>query len=159
LELRAATSVADLDAIFARISDLLDATEFAPYGYVEEGDSSRFARRLRDAAAIVDQLVDADLPEDAVAIAEYALETVAESCRNARDPSGVIADAADDLVASHRAACAVALSDPVTLADFLAERTLSHDDVPYVDFARYLDLLGAEGLAELRARFTVAWRA
>lgn len=159
LELRSATAVADLDSIYARITDLLDATEFAPYGYVEEGDSSRFARRLRDAAAIVAELVEADLPDDAVAIAEYALETVAESCRNARDPSGVIADAADDLVASHRAACAVARPDPEGLANFLAERTLDRDDVPCVDFADYLDLLGARGLAELRARFTAARKA
>jgi hypothetical protein len=159
LELHAATAAADLEAIFAGISDLLDATEFAPYGYVEEGDSSRFARRLRDAAEIIDDLVDAGLAEDAVAIAEYAIDTVAGSCRNARDPSGVIADAAADLVVSHHDACAVARPDPVALAGFLAERTLSHDDVPSIDFASYLDLLGTEGIAELRSRFTVACQA
>ncbi len=159
LELRAATAATDLEAIFARITNLLDATEFAPYGYVEEGDSSRFARRLRDAAEIIDELVEAGLAEDAVEIAEYALETVAESCRNARDPSGVIAAAAADLVISHHEACAVAQPDPVALADFLAERTLSHEDVPYIDFASYLDLLGAEGITQLRDRFTAACQA
>lgn len=159
LELRAATAAGDLEAIYARITDLLDATEFAPYGYVEEGDSSRFARRLRDAAEIIDELVEADLADDAVAIAEYAIDTVAASCRNARDPSGVIANAAQELAVSHRDACAAALPDPVALADFLAECTLSRDEIPYIDFASYLDLLGTEGIAELRSRFTSACQA
>src|SRR5262249_10597566 len=53
----------------------------------------------------------------------------------------------------------VALPDPVGLANFLAGRALSRDDIPYLDFARYGDLLGAQGLAELRARFTAAWHA
>jgi hypothetical protein len=159
LELRAASAAGDLTGICTRIADLLEAGDVSPYGYIEEGESWRYARRIREAAAIVDELVESGPASDAAAVAQYALITVAQACRNASDSFGAISDAADELVASHHAACLAAAPDPAELADFIAGRALSHGEVPHLAFGYYADALGPAGLSRLRERLTAAWQA
>ena len=160
LELRAATAAADVEAIVARLYALLDPTEFGDYGYVEEGEARRYARRVETAAAIVDDLVSSGNPAEAVAIAEYAITTVAASYRWAFDPASAIWDAGSKLIAIHLAASAAVASDGPDpgLPGFLAERMLSTDDFPDVDIASYLDPLGTSGLEALRESLTTAWQ-
>jgi hypothetical protein len=159
LELRAAGAGADLSAALDRIDKLLDAAAFTPYGYIEEGDSLRYARRLRQAADVVADLAETGHAEDAVTVAEHAISVAGVACRNARDESGAIVEAAHDLVACHRAACLKGLADPSKVAGFVAGRLLSRDDMPCVDVALYQDVLGKQGLAELRELCLTAWRA
>ena len=159
LALRAAGAGAGLRAALDRIDELLDATAFTPYGYIEEGDSQRYARRLRQAADVVADLAEAGHGADAVAVAEHAITVAGVACRNARDESGAIAEAAHELVACHHTACLSLPADPGTLAAFVAARLLSRDDVPCVDVEFYSDVLGIQGLAELRELCLAAWRA
>jgi len=147
LELRAAGAQADVPAIFDRLEDLLDASGFVPYGYIEEGDSLRYSGRVYEAAAIVDDLVEAGNAREAVAVAQHALDLLAISCLDARDPSRAVSDAADELAAAHVKACEAALPDPVALADFVTRQMLGPGDIPQIDISWYADLLGPSGLA------------
>ncbi len=161
LELRAATAAADTDAIAARLSGLLDVSEFGEYGYVEEGESRRYAKRVETAVAMVDELVASGHADDAVAVAEYAIDVASTGYRYAIDPAGAIFAAAADLIASHHAACVADLAeagdqrDP-GLAGFLARRMLSGDDFPPIAVESYLDMLGPDGVARLRDLLTSA---
>ncbi|HEX9032220.1 MAG TPA: hypothetical protein VF834_10275 [Streptosporangiaceae bacterium] len=159
LELRAAAGAGDLTSVSALMADLLDARELSPYGYLEEGDAWRYARRVREAAAAVAMVVSSGHPSGAIAVAEQAIGAVSRSCRNARDSSGVIRAAAADLAASHLAACGVAPPDAVRLADFLAEHGVRRQDILWLDFAGYADALGAAGLHRLREQLSEAWQA
>jgi hypothetical protein len=159
LELRAAGAGASLRAALDRIDELVDAAAFTPYGYIEEGDALRYARRLRAAAAVVVDLAETGHAADAVKVAEHAITAAALACRNARDESGAIAEAAHELVACHHAACLIVPADPGQLAGFIAGRLLSPDDMPCVDVEFYREALGKEGLAELRELCAAAWRA
>ena len=176
LELRAAAAAADIDAIGERLVTLLDATDFGQYGYVEEGESRRYAKRVEAAASIVDGLVAAGSPGDAVAVAEYAIDLVADAYSHAIDPANAIWNVCVALITSHHAACVADAADrpdpadrpdategqvrpdPTGLVDFLARRLLDKGDFPAIDIARYTDLLGPEGLALLRERLTAAWQ-
>ncbi len=120
LELRAASAAADLDAIAARLGALLDAEEFGQYGYIEEGESGRYAKRVDNSTSVVSELVSTGHAEQALAVAEYAIAIVADACRHAGDPAGAIWAAAAGLMTSHHAACAAGQPDPLALADFLA---------------------------------------
>jgi tetratricopeptide (TPR) repeat protein len=158
LELRAASAAADLDAIAARLGALLDAEEFGQYGYIEEGESGRYAKRVDNSTSVVNELVAAGHPAQALAVAEYAIAIVADACRHAGDPAGAIWAAAAGLMTSHHAACAAGRPDPLALADFLASRLLSRDEFPQPAVARYRKLLGGAGLERLRGALLTAWR-
>jgi hypothetical protein len=175
LELRAATAVADIDAIGARLYALLDPAEFGDYGYIEEGESGRYAKRVEAAAAIVDELTGSGHAAEAIAVAEYAIDLVAASYRYATDPADAIWAACVDLIASHRAAYVACLAharlaeaddveaadadaDDLGLVGFLAGRLLSEDEFPSIDIASYRDLLGPAGLQRLREQLTAAWQ-
>ena len=169
LELRAASAVADIDAIGARLYALLDPAEFGDYGYIEEGESGRYARRVEEAAAIVDELVESGHAAEAIAVAEFAIDLVAAAYQHAIDPAEAIWAACAELIASHRAACVACPDDevdedtasepdPLGLVGFLAGRLLSEDELPSIDIASYADLLGQAGLAMLREQLTAAWQ-
>lgn len=180
LELRAASAVADIDAIGARLYALLDPDEFGEYGYIEEGESGRYAKRVETAASIVDELAGSGHAAEAIAVAEYAIDLVAAAYRHAIDPADAIWAACARLIASHHAACVACLAeaDPAGPADpgdpgdppdpadpgdlglvgFLAGRLLSEDEFPSIDIASYADVLGAAGLAKLREQLRAAWQ-
>jgi hypothetical protein len=159
LELRAASAQTDVQAIVSRLEDLLDASGFMPYGYIEEGDSLRYSGRVHEAAAIVDDLVEAGNATGAVAVAQYALDLLATACLDARDPSRAVGDAADELVAAHVKACDAAPPDPAALADFVTSHLLGPSVIPRIDISWYTDLLGAAGLARARERCLDAMKA
>lgn len=167
LELRVASAVADIDAIGARLYALLDPAEFGEYGYIEEGESGRYARRVEAAAQIVDELTGSGHAPDAVAVAEYAIDLVAAAYRHAIDPADAIWSACGDLIASHHAACVACVAEAEPAADdladlglvgFLAARMLSEGEFPSIDITAYADLLGEAGLAGLREQLTAAWQ-
>jgi SWIM zinc finger len=167
LSLRAATAAADIPAVTARVCELLldDADEITgdrltgPYGYLEGQDSWRYARRIEEVTAAVQDLAEAGHAADATMIAEEALAAIADVSKHASDRAGVIADAAGELLAAHRQACEAAPADPAALADFLADRIVRADEIPEIDLADYHYLLGEPGLDRLRARVSAAWTA
>jgi uncharacterized Zn finger protein len=156
LQMRAASAAADFTAIAARLDALLDPAEFGEYGYVEEDESRRYARRVDTATAIVGELISSGHRSEAITVAEYAITIVAAACHHAVDPAGVIWAAAEHLAAVHLEACQADPTDRAGLAGFLAMRMLSKDDIPLVDVASYRAPLGHEGLATLREVLTTA---
>ncbi len=160
LDLRAAGAAADIAEISRRAAVLLDAGgELGQYGYLEGPDSWRYARRIGDLTEIVGNLTRSGDASGAIAIAEQALTSIAESSRNASDRAGIIGSSSAGLVASHYAACQAAPPDPGRLASFLARHLLSGDDVPAIEFGNYASLLGPAGLDALRDQITAAWTA
>lgn len=159
LELRAASAAADLDAIAARLGALLDAEEFGQYGYIEEGESGRYAKRVDTATSVVNELVRAGHAAEAIVAAEYAIALVADASRHAGDPAGAIWAAAAGLMTSYLVACQAGQPDPLALADFLAGRLLSKDELPQPAVPRYRELLGTAGLDLLREALMTAWEA
>jgi hypothetical protein len=119
LELRAAAAAADVAGVMARSADLLHPGDAegsrvtGPYGYLEGQECLFYARRIRDVSAAIQDLADAGHTADAGQIAEQALGAVADVSRHASDRAGVIADAAEQLVAVHTRAYRAALADPV----------------------------------------------
>ena len=166
LDLRAAGAAGDIAEISKRAGVLLGADadlgqyrHAGQYGYLEGPETWRYARRIGDVTAIVDDLTRSGHAEGAIAIAEQALTDVAASSRNASDRAGIIGTSAAELVASHRAACQSAPPDPRRLAGFLAGHMVSEDDVPAIQLSDYSSLLGPDGLAALRDQVAAAWTA
>ena len=158
LELRAAGAAADLPGIKSRLDDLLTAGEFGRYGYIDAGEAWRYARRVREVSGALARLTADGQAAAAIAAAQYALNLMARSCQHAADPAGLIHDAAAELTAVHRSACAAAPADAAELADFLAERLLSGDAIPVLEIADYDGLLGKAGFDRIRASVTAAWQ-
>jgi hypothetical protein len=169
LELRAATAAADVPAISARVAALLQADGAfgqyqlaAQYGYLEGPETWHYARRVRHVTEVIGDLARTGHPAGAVVIAEQAFVAIAESSRHASDRAGVIGEAVAELAAAHQEACRAAPPDPAApsrLADFLAGRMVSGDELGEIDVEDYSDLLGAAGLGRLRERVTAAWTA
>jgi tetratricopeptide (TPR) repeat protein len=166
LELRAAAAAADVPAISARVAGLLQAESAfgqyqlaGQYGYLEGPEAWHYARRVRQVAEVIGELARTGHPAGAAVIAEQAFAAIAQSSRHSSDRAGVIVAAAAELAAAHQEACRAAPPDPARLADFLAERVLSGDELDVIDVDDYSDLLGAPGLARLRERVTAAWTA
>ena len=163
LELRAAAAAADLPAISARVTGLLQPDGASgqyqlvgQYGYLEGPETWHYARRVRQVTEVIGELARTGQPAGAAVIAERALSAIAESSRHASDRAGVIGAAAAELAAAHQEACRAAPPDPARLADFLAERMVRRDELGVIDVDDYSDLLGAAGLGRLRERVTAA---
>ncbi len=168
LELRAASDTADYEIIFDRLDDLLDPGGFGEYGYIEAGESRRYARRVDEAVGVVAHLIelgqdegdqdegDQRDPEAAVAVAEFAIDLVSEACRHAVDPGGQIWAAAARLMDQHHAACVAEPPDPMELAAFLVSRVVSGDDLPPIQVTAYRDPLGVTGVGFLKDLLTAA---
>ncbi len=145
----AATAAADGGVLASQLASLLDISDFGAYGYVEEGESQRYARRVTTVVEVLDDLVAAGDPGVALILAELALDLVTDACREATDPAGAIWDAVACLAKTHLDACLADPPDQLELAAFLAGRLLT-PDVPSISITDYRDLLGVEGLAEVR---------
>jgi hypothetical protein len=100
LELRAATAVCDLDVIVSRLARLLDEGNYGDFGYVEEGESARYARRVAAAASVLRELTRTGHAPEAVAVADLAVKLVVAARRHAADPAGAIKAAATELLTS-----------------------------------------------------------
>jgi hypothetical protein len=122
LELRAAAAAADAAGVRARSAYLLlpgDADGgrlTGPYGYLEGQECLRYARRIEDVSAAIQDLACAGHAADAAHIAEQALAAIADVSRHASDRAGVISHAAKQLVTVHKRACRGAAADQVRVA-------------------------------------------
>jgi SWIM zinc finger len=119
LELRAATAACDLDVIVSRLARLLDESNYGDFGYVEEGESARYARRVAAAASVLRELTRSGHAPEAVAVADLAVKLVVAARRHAADPAGAIKAAATDLLTTAEKAIS-ALEDTRQVAELVA---------------------------------------
>jgi len=153
-ELRAASVNGDATTVRRVVRDLV---AMSGRDYIGYGEARGYARDLSQAAAAIEDLVQAGGAQDAIEIAREAIGLLAEAYETVDDSSGSVADAADDLIAAHLLACVAAPPDPVSLGRYLAELLL-HDDYGFVpDLAGYVDLLGDRGIATVREVIRAAY--
>ncbi|HET9894979.1 MAG TPA: hypothetical protein VFQ44_08585 [Streptosporangiaceae bacterium] len=145
----AATTAANVDAMASHLVALLDPGEFGACGYVDEGESRRYARRVDTVVEVIGDLVDAGDAVQGQDLAAMALGLVTSTCRDAADPAGVIWEAVAYLTNAHLQACQADPPDQRELAEFIAGR-LMIADVPAISVTEYRELLGDAGLAGLR---------
>jgi uncharacterized Zn finger protein len=151
LELRAAVLNQDAGAVWHAIEDLVRV----PWGdWIES--SQDYANDVHKAAAAIEDLIRGGGAENAIWIAEEAIDLVAEAFRSADDSSGAVRDAAYELLAAHLHACRAAPLDPVELGEYLAGLVFGNDHI-WPDLADYADLLGEPGFAAVRDRIAAAY--
>jgi uncharacterized Zn finger protein len=153
LQLRAAALHGDAAAVLQAVTELVTVPRGDGMGY---GGARSYAGDVHKAAAAIDDLIRAGGAEDAVGIAEEAVERVTEAFRYADDSSGLIRDAGYALLAAHLRACRAARTDPVLLGEYLAELLTGNDSL-WPDLADYADLLGTEGFAAVREQIAAAY--
>jgi uncharacterized Zn finger protein len=146
-ELRAAA--VNLDAAKVRRA-VVDLISLPRRGYVEFEDAHQYASDVRTAIAAIDDFVEAGGAADAILIAQEAIDVLSDAFQSVDDSSGLIADAANELLAAHLRACKAAPSEPAWLGDYLAELLLDSECRFTPDLADYADLLGDEGIATVR---------
>jgi uncharacterized Zn finger protein len=153
LELRAATAAPDAATVRWAVGELV-----APRDYVSDGEASEYAGDVREAAAAIGKLIEAGKAADAIQIAREAIALVAESFGYGDDSSGLVADAAHELMSAHLRACRAAPPEPGSLGDYLAGLLLGDDYGFGPDLGDYEDLLGDAGFARLRERIAAAYK-
>ena len=153
-ELRAASVNLDAVAVRRAVQELILLTR---RGYVEYSEAYAYANDVHRAAAAIDDLTEAGGAADAIGIAREAVALLTEASEHVDDSSGVVGDAAHDLLAVHLRACEAAPPDPVSLGDYLAGLLLHSDYGFGPDLADYNGLLGDKGFAAVRERIEAAY--
>ncbi|MFC1409598.1 hypothetical protein ACEZCY_25465 [Streptacidiphilus sp. N1-12] len=134
------------------------ATALEPVGPLDRDGARHYAEQVQDAVGLLRRALDGGAGAVVVPLAEQAIVRFGEAVAGADGPSGALSGAADRLAALHLAACEQARPDPVSLAEWLAERHLSpdHGRAPS-GVAAYAELLGEVGLAAYGAVLGLAW--
>jgi uncharacterized Zn finger protein len=154
-ELRAASVNADAVAVRGAVRELIALPR---RGYVEYGEAYDYASGVSEAAGAIDDLIEAGAAADAMEIAREAIDLVTDAFEYVDDSSGVIGDAACELLAVHLRACQAAPPDPVSLAGYLSYVLLQRADYGITpDLADYAGLLGEKGIAAFRERAAGAY--
>jgi uncharacterized Zn finger protein len=153
-ELRAAS--VNLDAVTVRHA-VQELILLPRRGYVEYSEAHAYATDVHKAAAAIDDLTEAGGAADAIGIAREAVALLAEAFDCVDDSSGVVGEAAHELLAVHLRACEAAPPDPVSLGGYLAGLLLHSDHGFAPDLAGYVGLLGDEGFGAVRERIEAAY--
>ena len=154
-ELRAAAVNADATAVGTAVSELVGLPR---RGYIDDDQASDYAEGVHRAAEGIDDLIGAGGAADAIEIAREAIDLVTAAFEHADDSSGLIGDAAYELLAVHLRACEAAPPDPVSLAGYLCHLLLERGDYGVTpDLADYAYLLGEKGIAAIRAQVTAVY--
>jgi len=153
-ELRAACVNADAVKVRRVVRELIALPR---QGYVEYGEAFDYASGVSEAAEAIAGLIEAGDAADAIGIAREAIGLVCDAFEYVDDSSGVIGEAACELLAAHLRACEAAPPDPVSLAGYLCELLLHNDYGIAPDLGDYADLLGDKGIAALRERVAAAY--
>ncbi|MEV5771531.1 hypothetical protein AB0L49_09795 [Streptomyces antimycoticus] len=160
LELRAASARGDLAAVRARIRDLLDISPFAQYGYVEYADARAYADQAGQVVSAIGALTGSGRADDAVTLAREAMKLLADAVESVDDSDGWLGQVGADLADAHLEACRAARPDPEELARWLVGHALGDvdDGLTDIDPLDYEEILGEEGMADLRRLTVEAWR-
>jgi uncharacterized Zn finger protein len=153
-ELRAAA--VNLDAVTVRHA-VQELIMLSRRGFVEFSEAYLYANDVYKAAAAIDDLTEAGGAADAIGIARAAVALLTDAFESVDDSSGVIGEAAHELLAVHLRACEAAPPDPVSLGDYLAGLLLDSDYGFEPNLADYAGLLGEQGFAAVRERIEAAY--
>ncbi|MCB1015934.1 MAG: hypothetical protein KDB10_12580 [Acidimicrobiales bacterium] len=120
--------------------------------------SGTWARGVHQVTESIGALLEAGHAEEVIGITEYALGRVDVTMSRIDDSSGWLSQVLMDLEALHHAACEAVRPDPVALARKLFAMEVDTEWDVLIDSAkRYADLLGDEGLAEMRRLADERW--
>ncbi|QYG93240.1 hypothetical protein HC251_12935 [Iamia sp. SCSIO 61187] len=120
--------------------------------------SGAWARGVHQVTESIGALLAAGHAEEVIGITEYALGRVDVTMSRVDDSSGWFSQVLMDLEALHHAACEAVRPDPVALARRLFAMEVDTEWDILIDSAqRYADLLGDDGLAEMRRLAEERW--
>ena len=120
--------------------------------------SGAWARSVHQVTESIGALLEAGHAEEVIGITEYALGRVDVTMSRVDDSSGWFSQVLMDLEALHHSACEAVRPDPVALARKLFAMEVDTEWDILIDSAkRYADLLGDEGLAEMRRLADERW--
>lgn len=120
--------------------------------------SGAWARGVHQVTESIGALLEAGHAEEVIGITEYALGRVDVTMSRIDDSSGWFSQVLMDLEALHHSACEAVRPDPVALARKLFAMEVDTKWDILIDSAkRYADLLGDEGLAEMRRLADERW--
>lgn len=120
--------------------------------------SGAWARGVHQVTESIGALLAAGHAEEVIGITEYALGRVDVTMSRIDDSSGWFSQVLMDLEALHHAACEAVRPDPVALARKLFAMEVDTEWDILIDSAkRYADLLGDDGLAEMRRLAADRW--
>lgn len=134
-------------------------TAFAPYGdFVPYREAGGWAQGVGDAIDTLDELRAAGHPDAVAVLAEHAHRRADDAMQYVDDSDGWLTDISKRLGTLHLRACAQGSPDPVELARRLVDLELTSElDGFHRAAARYVDVLGEDGLAEYRRLVEPRW--
>ncbi len=146
-ELRVASSSGEVESVRQSVNELLDFE----YGMPD------YSGRITAAATAIRGLVDAGQAEDAIELAEEALDLLADNFEMVDESRDWVGGDVYDLFQAHLLACKASPPDVGDLAGYLAELLLREDYGVVPDVKEYADLLGEEGTALIRQEIADAF--
>ncbi|MFC8240354.1 SWIM zinc finger family protein [Streptomyces chartreusis] len=159
LELRAASARGDLVEVRARIRELFDTAPFARYGFVEYADAHTYGEQASQAMSAIAALTAAGRAADAISLSREAMRLLSEAQDAIDDSDGHLGRIGAALAEAHLDACRAARPDSDETARWLVGHLLSDlDDLTGIDPLDYEDVLGAQGMAQVRGLAAAAWR-
>ncbi|WP_328549804.1 SWIM zinc finger family protein [Streptomyces sp. NBC_00366] len=159
LELRAVSVRGDLVVVRVGMRELLDTGPFARYGYVEYADAHAYAEQALQGVSASAALTAAGRAVDAISLSREAILLLAEAQDAIDDSVGRLGRIEAALAEAHLDACRPALPDSDETARWPVDHLLSDlDDLTGIDPLDYEDVLGAQGVAQVRELAATAWR-
>ena len=136
---------------------VIDAATYI-HDFVDWREASTFAGNIEQIVESLAELLTTDTVTSLVELAEYAIERVENALEQVDDSYGEVGGTLEALGELHRKACAMALPEPVGLAErlFRLETTLPFNVCSF-DVVTYRDVLGKEGLRRYRELAEAEW--
>ncbi|MET9022665.1 DUF6880 family protein [Actinopolymorpha sp. NPDC004070] len=126
--------------------------------YVDYREAGEYFWAVDEVLTEVAKLVGEGFPDAARGLAAYALELLEAAAGMVDDSDGGLRLAIERAEGIHLDACSASAPDPVTLAEFLAERALRSDcEVFLTAVPDYVAVLGPTGMARYRELVQDAW--
>ena len=128
------------------------------HDFVDWRAASTFAENIEQIVESLAELLTIDTAASLVELAEYAIERVENALEQIDDSDGEVSGTVEALGGLHLKACAMALPEPVELAErlFRLETTLPFNVCGF-DVVTYRDVLGNEGLRRYRELAEAEW--
>lgn len=127
-------------------------------GFVEYAEAHAYVAGIEDALDNLDGLLADGHAGTVIALADHAIDALAEALNEVDDSNGEVAGQLHRLKALHLAACRAAAPDPRELAQHLFERELDDEwGVFSGAAATYADVLGETGLAAFQWLAEAEW--
>jgi uncharacterized Zn finger protein len=133
---------------------------FAPYGdFVPYQEAAGWAADVDDLVSALEELLAAGHATAVITLVEHAHHRADEAVQYVDDSDGSLSCISERLGALHQRACEDATPDPVELARRLVDLELTAElDAFHRAAARYVHVLGTEGIDEYRRRVEPKWR-